>query len=78
MLNLIDVSAKIAYEWVRTGHWSLYQFKQWLNVKGIHHDNELRFGNILIHRANAQLVYAWIKTKHWNRGQFQNWLNSFL
>jgi len=33
MLDTKTVSIKQAYEWVKTGQWTLMQFTQWLNVR---------------------------------------------
>lgn len=37
-----QVSDKQAYEWVKTGHWSLAMFREWLstyNSNGLHDDH---------------------------------------
>jgi hypothetical protein len=75
----IDVPAKLAYEWTRTGRWSRWQFITWLQAKRIDHECPLYTNNgTLIHRATGDLAWEWVKTKCWNFRQFQAWLNSYL
>lgn len=74
-----EVSAKFAYQWVRTGHWGGYEFDRWLRAKGIAAElPHYTPGGTLVHRANSDLAYEWIRTKHWNFQRFQTWLYSFL
>ena len=76
---LADVSVKLAYEWVHTGHWNLNKFTRWLDAKRIEHTAPIVLANgKKAGRPNASLVYEWVRTKHWTRRQFTNWLNSFL
>ena len=78
-LVFADVSAKLAYEWVRTGHWDLNKFNQWLDAKHIDPNIPLiSTDGAKMGRANAQLAYQHIKNKYWPRWQFTQWLNSFL
>ena len=76
--ELREVSAKQAYEWVKTRHWNMFHFLKWLDSKGIHYDTPLFAGPTLIHRADGRLAYEWVRTRHWSRWQFTVWLNSFL
>lgn len=73
-----DITAKQAYEWVRTGHWNLNNFTGWLKAKGINAAVPLYRGFTLIHRSNAQLAFEWVITKYWDFRKFQTWLSSFL
>ena len=76
---LADVSAKLAYEWVRTGHWGLSKFTRWLDAKHIAHTTPIDLNNgKKVGRPNASLVYEWIRSAHWGRRQFNQWLNSLL
>lgn len=76
---LADVSAKLAYEWVRTGHWNLNKFTQWLDAKHIEHTAPIVLANgKKVGRPNASLAYEWVRTKHWGRRAFQTWLNHLL
>ena len=62
---LADVSAKLAYKWVRTGHWGLKKFNQWLDTKRIDPNIPLiSTDGAKMGRANAQLACRHIKTKY--------------
>lgn len=78
-MKMADVSLKQAYEWVKTGHWGILNFTQWLNTKGVNSNAPLYTPDgTLIHRANGPLAYEWIKTNRWSFKMFQQWLISFL
>lgn len=77
--TLSDVSAKQAYEWVKTHHWDKRRYVEWLTAKKINPDKRwTTSGGITLHRANGQLSYEWIKTRKWTFSVFRHWLNSFL
>lgn len=76
---LADVPAKLAYEWVRTGHWGLKKFTAWLDAKHIAYTTPIVLDNgKKVGRPGAQLAYEWIRSKHWGRRAFQTWLNHLL
>ena len=76
---LADVSAKLAYEWVRTGHWNLNKFTRWLDAKQLKHGPYRTLpGGLVVYQTSAGIAYDWVRTKHWGRRAFQTWLNSLL
>lgn len=77
MLNLVDVSVKQCYEWIRTGHWNKSDFKNWLLSKEISYCEGKDCGHVVYFRSYT-IVYEWVASKFWNFRSFKNWLNNFL
>lgn len=70
-----DVPLKLCYEWVKTGHWDIYGFHQWLKAKGINNDLTCDYLKRMPHSTGSTAMMEGIQTGVYNRRQFTEWVN---
>lgn len=63
----MSIEAKQVYEWVKTRHWSLRQFKEWLEIQREPLTDAPLYLSNLVNALDNAFISSWQSTADWSK-----------